>query len=213
MSAPFAALFDLDGVLMDTEGEYTKFWDRVDELYPTHVRNFSLAIKGSTLDRIFNTYFPDNETQKQIYQMLLDMELHFNYREFPDAPAFVEMLKAHGIPCIVVTSSNRQKMEAVYSQLPEFRKRLPGLVCDEDVTRSKPDPQGYLIGAERLGMPIEKCIVFEDSLSGLEAGRRSGARVIALATSRPYEELTDKAHRVYRQLADISFSDLEKLFD
>lgn len=212
MSASFAALFDLDGVLMDTEGEYTKFWDRVDELFPTNIPNFSLAIKGSTLDRIFNTYFPDPETQRKIYQMLLDMELNFTYREFPDAPAFVEMLKAHGVPCIVVTSSNRQKMETVYRQLPEFKKRLPGLVCDEDVTRSKPDPQGYLIGAERLGMPIGKCIVFEDSLSGLEAGRRSGARVVALATSRPYEELTDKADRVFCRLSDITYNDLSELF-
>ena len=55
------------------------------------------------------------------------------------------------------------------------------------VTRSKPDPQGYIIGAELIGVPIEECFVFEDSINGLKAARASGATVVGLSTTNPRE--------------------------
>lgn len=214
MEAPckFAALFDLDGVLMNTEPEYTRFWQMIDSRFPTGVDNFAFVIKGSTLDKIFNRYFPDMQVRKEIYRLLVERELDFKYEEFDDTESFVSMLREHQIPCIVVTSSNRKKMEEVYRQLPSFKALLPDLICDEDVTRSKPDPEGYIKGAQRLGMPIEKCIVFEDSLAGLEAGRRSGAKVVALATSLSKEVLKDKADLVADHLSDITYKMLVDLF-
>ena len=67
--------------------------------------------------------------------------------------------------------------------------------------RSKPDPEGYLKGAELIGIPIEDCFVFEDSLQGLQAGMSSGATVIGLATTNPRERLKGKAHRIIDDFA------------
>ena len=64
------------------------------------------------------------------------------------------------------------------------------------VVNSKPDPEGYLKAAEMVGCDISDCYVFEDSYQGVEAGLRSGATVIALATTNPAERLKEKAHEV-----------------
>ena len=69
---------------------------------------------------------------------------------------------------------------------------LSGLVTGSMVKRSKPDPEGYLTGAQLIGVPIEDCYVFEDSLQGLQAGMSSGATVIGLATTNSRSRLKGK---------------------
>ena len=60
------ALFDLDGVLLDSEGIYTQFWDAVEAVYPTHIPNFSTVIKGSNLFEILHDNYPDDETRQKV---------------------------------------------------------------------------------------------------------------------------------------------------
>ena len=70
MTTKRAVLFDLDGVIIDSESLYTVFWNDMDRLYPTGVENFAKVIKGSTLPRIFDTYFPDMEVRRHIISLL-----------------------------------------------------------------------------------------------------------------------------------------------
>ena len=148
-----AALFDLDGVLIDSESIYTQFWDRMDALYPTGVANFSYAIKGTTLPRILDTYFPDPEVQAKLRVHLREQEDNMVYRIFPGVTDFLKALRAEGIPTAIVTSSNNDKMHALFAQLPGFRELFDVVVTDSDVHRSKPDPEGYQLAAQRLGVP------------------------------------------------------------
>lgn len=190
------ALFDLDGVLVDTEGIYTDFWNDIDSRYPTGVPDFARVIKGNTLSAILSTYFPDADIQQQIRSILKEQEATMVYRFFDGVPDLLRRLHSAGFGIAIVTSSNRAKTRNLFAALPELADVIDALVTDEDVTRSKPDPQGYLLGAERIGRRPEECYVFEDSLAGLRAGRAAGATVIGIATTNTRE--------VVEPLADIT---------
>lgn len=183
-----AALFDLDGVLIDTEGIYTSFWNKVGKQYGK-VPTFANDIKGTTLDDILSTQFPEPEIRAEIERMIHDFEDQMVYALFPGASEFLSELRRRGVLCAIVTSSDRKKMNALALQNPELAAGMDTVVIADDVQRSKPDPQGYLLAAERLGVAPELCVVFEDSLQGLEAGRRSGARVVGLTTTNPIEKV------------------------
>ena len=180
-----AVLFDLDGVIVDTEGIYTHFWGSMDELYPTGIPNFAHVIKGSTLTKILSTYFPDPKIQEEVKQHLLEQEDNMKYELFPGVLELLRGLREKGVKTAIVTSSNDHKMRHLFDVIPELGELIDTLVTDEDVTRSKPDPQGYLIAAERLGAGKGEFVVVEDSLAGLEAGRRSGGKVLGICTTNP----------------------------
>ncbi|MCM1032377.1 MAG: HAD family phosphatase [Odoribacter sp.] len=202
-----AVLFDLDGVLIDTEGIYTDFWNAVDRRFPTGIEDFALKIKGSTLPSILERYF-DPSTHDEILLMLREQEENMAYRLFDGAESLLKSLHDAGILTAIVTSSNRPKMDVVFSHLPALARYTSALVTDEDVTASKPDPQGYLIGASRLGVQPTECIVMEDSLAGLRAGLASGAKVVGLTTTNSTADVTPLAHAVFHSINDITLSDL-----
>ena len=72
-------LFDLDGVLIDSEREYTRIWTDIDKAYPTGIENFALKIKGTTLDNILSTYYPEEEVKKNVKRMLDEEESAMKY--------------------------------------------------------------------------------------------------------------------------------------
>lgn len=199
-----AVLFDLDGVLLDTEGIYTDFWTDIDRKYPTGVENFALVIKGSTLATILDRYFPSAEVREEICSLLREFEQNMPYRLFDGVAELLVGLRKDGIATAIVTSSNRAKMERVLRELPVLAENIDTLVTDEDVTASKPDPQGYLIAAERLGALHGSFAVVEDSIHGLEAGRRAGGKVVGIATTNPRERVAPLSDFVADSIAEAS---------
>lgn len=202
-----AALFDLDGVLVNTEGIYYDFWAEIDRLYPTGIDNFASYIKGSTLRRIMD-YFGDDEVRADIIRRLDEQERNMRYQIFDGVIGFLDQLHEAGIPCAIVTSSNEDKMVKLFAQNNGFADYFGVVITDRQVTRSKPDPQGYLLAAERLGCDPCDCVVFEDSFSGLEAGRRSGACVVGLATTNSRDSIADKADVVIDGFAGFTVDDI-----
>ena len=175
-------LWDLDGVLLDSEGKYSIFWARMDEEHPTGIDNFASYIKGFHLNRIMG-YFESEEVRQQILDELLTFERDMVYEFFPGAIELVKQLRVAGIPMAIVTSSDRKKMQSLYSQHPEFPTLFDHIITGDMVTKAKPDPECFLTGAKLLGVDIKDCIVFEDSRNGLIAARESGAMVIGLPTT------------------------------
>ena len=178
-----AVLFDLDGVIVDTEGQYSLFWKQIGEEYMPGMPDFALAIKGRTLTQIYDTYFPDAADRAAITERLNAFERQMDFPYIAGAREFLEALQAQGVPTAIVTSSNCDKMACLYARHPEIKNLVTTVLTAEDARRSKPAPDCYLAAAERLGADISKCIVFEDSPSGLAAGRASGAFVIGVCTS------------------------------
>ncbi len=195
-------LFDLDGVLLDSEGQYSIFWEQMDYEYPTGIQQFASFIKGFHLARILN-YFENEDVRQQVLDKLLEFERHMNYEFFPGALEFVKELRSAGIPMAIVTSSDHKKMQALYSQYPEFPTLFDKIVTGDMVTKAKPDPDCFLMGARQLGVDIKDCIVFEDSRNGLIAGRESGALVIGISTTLDRDTVG--------QLSDLTLNAVEEL--
>lgn len=188
MAKNTAVLFDLDGVLIDTEGLYTEFWAKIGRDFNMPSPTFAYDIKGTTLKSILN-YFPSDELKSAVMQRIHDFEDTIQYRMFDGVEEFLTHLHGEGIPTAIVTSSDEVKMACLFKQLPALRDMVDIVIDASMVTRSKPDPQGYLLAAGKLGVAPENCFVFEDSLQGLEAGRRAGATVIGLATTNSEEQV------------------------
>lgn len=201
-------LFDLDGVVVDSESIYTQFWSDIDKLHPTGVENFAIAIKGNTLQRILADYFPDNDVQQDILERIKDFEINMRYKPFAEAIRFINELKRNQFRIAIVTSSSQKKMDNLYAQNPGFREMFDAVVTGDMVSHSKPDPEPYLLGAKAIGVPPESCYVFEDSISGIESGIRAGATVIGLATTLPYDKIEGKAHLTINDFTGFHVGDM-----
>lgn len=202
-----AVLFDLDGVLIDSEGLYTAFWAETGRIFGVPSPTFAADIKGTTLKSILN-YFPGEELKAKVIQRIHDFEDTMQYQLFPGVEDFLKALKQAGIPTAIVTSSDEVKMACLYSQLPILREMVDVVIDASMVTRSKPDPQGYILAAEKLGCAPENCYVFEDSLQGLDAGRSAGATVIGLATTNSVEAVRPLCDYLLPSFVGFSVSDL-----
>ena len=201
-------LFDLDGVVVDSESIYTQFWSDIDKLHPTGVENFAIAIKGNTLQRILADYFPDNDVKQDILERIKDFEINMRYKPFAEAIRFINELKRNQFRIAIVTSSSQKKMDNLYAQNPGFREMFDAVVTGDMVSHSKPDPEPYLLGAKAIGVAPQSCYVFEDSISGIESGIRAGATVIGLATTLPYDKIDGKAHLTINDFTGFHVGDM-----
>ena len=195
------ALFDLDGVILDTEGSYTAFWDDYGSRHFSE-KDFGLKIKGQTLVKILGDYFPEENERKAITDAINDFERKMSYPFVPGVENYIKSLKSNGIRTAVVTSSNLPKMENVYRCHPGFKEMFDIILTSEDFSESKPSPYCYLKAMKLFGAGPENCVVFEDSLAGLQAARASGAFVTALTTTNPEEVVRNYADLVIRDFND-----------
>lgn len=204
-------LFDLDGVILDTEGIYTKFWDAVEERYPTHIPNFSSVIKGSNLYEILHDNYDDDETRALVTEMLDEFQRDMKYEFFPGVESFINELNAAGIPACIVTSSDQKKMDAVYSQHPDFKGHFAAIVTGESVSKAKPDPECFLLGAKLIGCSPKNCLIFEDSIKGLKAARAADGTVVGLPTTNPKEQVARYADVVLDSFEGLTLNNLKSL--
>ena len=195
------ALFDLDGVILDTEGSYTAFWDDYGSRHFSE-KDFGLKIKGQTLVKILGDYFHEENERKAITDAINDFERKMSYPFVPGVENYIKSLKSNGIRTAVVTSSNLLKMENVYRCHPGFREMFDMILTSEDFSESKPSPYCYLKAMRLFGAGPEDCVVFEDSLAGLQSARASGAFVTALTTTNPEEVVRNYADLVIRDFND-----------
>ena len=196
-----AALFDLDGVVFDTEPQYSVFWGEQCRLYHPERPGLEHEIKGSTLEQIFEIGWGGalEPERKKVVERLnaFEAQMHLDY--VAGFETFVTDLRNKGVKTAVVTSSNRQKMENVYKKHPEFKNYFDAILTSEDFAESKPSPDCYLRAAKRLNVSTDECVVFEDSINGLKSGRAAQMKVVGLLTTNPIEKV--------RELSDIQIPD------
>lgn len=201
-------LFDFDGVIADTESQYTYFWDKMGKDY-LGLEGFGHTIKGQTLVQIFGKFFDGMvKEQEEIVPQLNAFERNMSYDYIPGALEFMQELKRRGIRSAIVTSSNDIKMSNAYAAHPELLEIVDTVLTSEHFSKSKPDPECFLKGMEVLGATPQETIVFEDSFHGISAGRASGAKVIGLATTNKREALTSLCDMVIDDFTQITVEDL-----
>ena len=210
---PKGVLFDLDGVLVDTESQYSIFWGKMGIEYNTGIPDFADRIKGSNLAAILNTYFPEKSVQDEIVEKLNAFQAAMTYEICPGVKEFISQLKQHNIPTCIVTSSDDKKMEQLFAHQTYFRENFSNIITGDQVTNSKPHPECFLKGAQKIGVDIKDCLIFEDSMQGITAGLASGAKVIALSTTCSIEQISTLTNVIIPGFKDFSLDVIPQLFD
>lgn len=202
-------LFGLDGVVVDTEHDYNKFWNNIAQDNELKISNFPDIIKGMTLNSIIELYFAIStaEEKQAIRQSCYDMEQSIDYKKIviPGVPDFIQYIKKEGYKVGLVTSSPASKVKVVLQQL-SLEDAFDTIITSDSIKKGKPDPMGYVLAKNNLGVLSSECAVFEDSFTGIKAATYAFMRVIGVATTLSVEFLKDYTYAVVSD-----FSDTEKL--
>ena len=203
-----AVLFDFDGVVVDTETQYSIFWHKMGVDY-LGMEDLEKRIKGQTLVYIYDTFFPGMDKERQEITIALDrFEQEMTFDFISGVEAFVSDLRRNHVRVAVATSSNDKKMEAVYRAKPEIKTMFDRILTAEMFPASKPAPDCFLLGMKVFGTTPETTYVFEDSFNGLKAGMASGATVVGLATTNPRTEIAPLCHHVLDDFEGFTYDKL-----
>ena len=162
MKQPKTALFDFDGVVVDTEPIYDLFWNDAAKRYGLGIDNFADIIKGTTLPYILEKYFSGytEEFRQMVTKESTEYEKTMPLPPMPGSIEFIRMLKEHGVQIGLVTSSDNAKVKRAF-RLLHLDNLFDTLVTADRITQGKPDPMCYLLAAKDLNVSPEDCIVFD----------------------------------------------------
>jgi sugar-phosphatase len=185
---PRAALFDLDGTLINSEPRSLATWARLLDAhnvpYDEATLHRFMGRRGADVLSEDPALFPGvtwDVLLAELQQIGSSPDLP-PVRDLPESVAFVRRLHAEGVPFALVTSAGRDWAELALERLG-VAELFKGLVTAADVAVGKPDPRGYLMGADILGYAPEHIVVFEDTPAGIQAGKTAGMRVVGITTT------------------------------
>lgn len=202
------ALFDFDGVIVDTEPIYDIFWNEASTRYDLGIPNFADVIKGTTLPNILDKYFTHftQEERNRLETECVSYESQMDIPPMPGSIEFLKILKENRVNIGLVTSSDYSKVERA-SRLLNLEGLFDTIVTADRITHGKPDPMCYLLAASDLGVEPSQCLVFEDSFAGIQSGTAAGMRVIGLSTTNPRESLDGLVYKVIPNFEHVTFDD------
>lgn len=209
MEQKLAVLFDLDGVIIDTESQYDLFWQKTGKEYNLG-ENIEQRIKGITLPNIVSQFL-SHLSQEQIDKILQESSDFESRMEMPVIPGvldFLEELKQNEIKTGLVTSSDNRKLEVTFKNVP-IKSYFGTIVSADRITQGKPHPMCYLLAAKDLGISPENCIVFEDSFHGIQSGNAAGMKVVGLSTTNSEESIKDKVWKVIPDFKNFTLKSLQ----
>ena len=179
-------LFDLDGVLVDSSAVIEASWRKWARSRGVDEEVLMPLVHGRPAVDVLRRVAPQLSVEREMAELVRqEVENEADTEPYPGASALIGSLPPS---CwAVVTSAPRAIAPGRLRRLGCGQPSV--LVCAEDVEAGKPSPEGYLRAASELGLAAEDCVVVEDSLPGVEAGRAAGMRVIALATTSAAEDL------------------------
>jgi beta-phosphoglucomutase len=210
----FAAIFDMDGVIIDNNSHHKQAWLEFCKKYQFSLAEdgFNKHIYGRTNKDILNLLFKRELTLDDINKYAEEKEAM--YREIykphislPDGLSnLLKTLKATGVKTAVATSAPRKNVDFVFENL-DIKNYFDIIVDETYVVNNKPAPDIYLKASELLGVVPGKCVVIEDSIPGITAAKRAGMTVVAITTTLKEQDLTD-AKLIIKTFNDLS---VEKL--
>jgi len=191
-----AVLFDLDGVIVDSRPHHLTAWHRLaGEHRLEHAPDYFTQTFGLRNDAILGGLVP-GITPGELARLADEKEALFRQaargrvEALPGVRELLVALDSESIPRAIVTSTPRANLDLILDSL-ELAGRFQALVAEEDASKGKPDPEGFLVAAERLGIEAPRCVVIEDAPAGLRAAKSAGMRAIGVTTTHPAPDLAD----------------------
>jgi len=215
----FAALFDMDGVLIDNLAYHLASWQQFAQRYgrtlspEQYARHINGRVAADSLPYVLERSLNAEELMQYTEEKeAIYREIYRTHQQpTPGLLAFLAELKAEGWGAAVGTSAPLSNLPFTLDGLA-LRPHFHAIVDASQIIRGKPDPEIYLTAAAQLGVPPERCVVFEDAFSGIEAGLRAGMKVVALATSHTAEELENTgAHRIIPDFTALRVGEIRAL--
>jgi beta-phosphoglucomutase len=216
MKYSFAIIFDMDGVLIDSNPTHKIALKQFCKQHGQDLTEQQLRDKiyGRTNKDWIPNVFPGidaatlqkyGDEKEALFRQLYEKEI----KPLNGLVSFLKMLDQYKIPRAIGTSAPRENVDFTLDKTGI--KNYFEIILDEKfVTKGKPDPEIYTKCVAELKLPAEKCIVIEDSLSGVQAGKAAGCKVIGVTTTHTAEELSDTDY-VIKDFEDLSPDLLEKL--
>jgi HAD superfamily hydrolase (TIGR01509 family) len=209
-----AVFFDMDGLLVDSEPEWLLSEIEVTAPYGyTWLPEDQVACLGGPLTRVGQYMFDkcgQQQSPEYFTQTLIDTQvarMRGNTPTMPGAISLLKELQRNGVKTALVSASPRIIVDAVLDNVGH--DLFPFSISSDDVTNTKPNPECYVKAAQICGVEISNCLVFEDSLTGMNAAIASGAFLVGV----PHlvSILESEKVRVIKSLEQLSFAKLAKL--
>ncbi len=224
-AAPFAALFDWDGVVLDSSSQHERSWEMLaaetGRVLPEGHFKRSFGMKNEAiLPNILGWTHDPAEIRRlslrkeELYRDIIRAE---GIEPLPGVRTWLERLQAAGIPCAIGSSTHRENIDTCLKAFG-FTHFFQGIVTAEDVNRGKPEPDVFLKASKKTGIEPARCVVFEDAPVGIEAGLLAGMRVIGVAGTHPREMLAAAPgkpgpHRIVSRLDELTVAEVAALWN
>ncbi|TAM84009.1 MAG: HAD family phosphatase [Acidobacteria bacterium] len=216
---PAAVIFDMDGVLVDSNPYHLAKWVDFLNHHKIAYREEDLPelILGKRNDTAFRYFLGPNLTPEESKRMSEELEETFRRvfkpyaKPLPGLDRLIKECHAAGVPMAVASSAVRTNIEFVVDALG-YRPYFSTMVSGDDVRHAKPDPEIYLKAAGQLGIDPTDAVGFEDSYVGIGAVKNAGMKCVAVASTFPFEKLVPLADLVIPTFEDINLEKLHTLF-
>ncbi|MCO1614287.1 MULTISPECIES: HAD family hydrolase [Micromonospora] len=188
-----AVLFDMDGVVVDTERTVAAFWRLLAAEHGITISDEELEehVFGRHAEHTLKVLFPAiaGTDHGPVYERLRVNDQTLRYAEIPGATRLIGELRAADVPVALVTGAQDWKATAVLAQLG-LAGSFDVQIRADDIAVGKPDPGCYRLAAQRLGVDITRCVIFEDAFSGVAAAVSAGGTCVAIGPARRASRLT-----------------------
>jgi beta-phosphoglucomutase len=186
VSGAMGAIWDMDGTLVDTAELHFRAWEEVcrEQGRPFSRADFA-ATFGQRNPEIIRALFGDRFDDEHIAELGDRKEEKYRaaarrgVAPLPGVVALLEGLRRAGFRQAIGSSAPRANLDLILGLLG-VASSFDAVVSSEDTQRGKPDPQVFLVAAERLGVPPGRCVVFEDAVAGVQAARAAGMKCVAV---------------------------------
>ena len=189
-------IFDWDGVVIDSSAQHERSWEILAEEISKPLPEGHFKLGFGKKNQVIIPEILEWATDSDEIAMLSDRKEAI-YRDLvrqsgvqilPGARELVSALRSAGIPRAIGSSTPRGNLDAIFAATG-LGELFDAVVCGDDVVYGKPAPDVFLLAAQMLGLPPAECLVVEDAHAGIEAARRAGIPVLAVATTNPLSEL------------------------
>lgn len=206
-----AVIFDMDGVLFDTEKVYLDVWTKIFKKYGYRMKKEIyckvIATGRENVKKVFKEEFGQNIPIEEMYKekdKALSEELKKKIPIKDGAYELLKYLKSKKYKLALATSASKERMEKQLNQ-SNFNKIFDEVVCRDDVKKTKPDPEIFLKVANKLNVSPEQCIVIEDSLAGIKAAYKGNMTPIHVVDLKEADEKIKRySYKSFNNLYEIT---------